>query len=165
MPMKADAGNIDAPWFVNHAPNELKTGRTFSAAIRELFVSRFEAYGFHEKEEFLHVRKRGEIYDCINSCHDEVGTFFRVKAYIWSDRFESDEWSSFSEFIDYFIPKTGRVGTSDFINNLPVFDDLLNEVSDFVMQFENAADYIDYVGEHGNWFAGPRYQKIKSMIE
>lgn len=165
IPMREDAGSMDVSWFVNQVPNELKTRNDILETVRELFVSQLGTYGFYQEDEFLYIRKRNGIYDCIHFYHDEVYTFFRVKVYIWSDRFECNDWSSFSEFIDYFVPVRGWVRTSDFVNNQSVFDDLLKEVSEFVMQFKNEKDYIDYVGEHLNWFTEPRYQKIKSMIE
>ena len=165
IPMREDAGSMDVPWFVNQVPNELKTGNDILEAVRELFVSRFGIYGFYQEDEYLYVRKRNGIYDCIHFHYDEVYTFLRVKVYIWSDRFECNDWSSFSEFIDYFVPVRGWVRTSDFINDPSVFDGLLKEVSEFVMQFKNERDYVDYVGEHLNWFTESRYQKIKSMIE
>ena len=164
IPMKADAGGMDVPWFVNQVPNELQTRRDFSEAVRELFVSRFGIYGFYPEGESLYVRKRKAIYDCIHFYYDEVSTFLYVKAYVWSDRFECADWSPFSEFADYLVPARGCVRTSDFINDRSVFDGLMREVSGFVSQFKDERDYIDYVGKHGNCFAAPRYQKIRSLI-
>ena len=145
-------------------PNELKTRRDFSEAVRELFASRFGIYGFYPEGEFLYVRKRNAIYDCIRFYYDEVSTFLYVKAYVWSDRFECADWSPFSEFTDDLVPAKGCVRTSDFINDRSVFDGLMREVSGFVSQFKDERDYIDYVGKHGNCLAAPRYQKIRSLI-
>ena len=163
VPIDDGAGGMPPAWFINDIPNELKTASDFRKEIHSLFERNFEKYGFSFLDEHkIYVRERGELFDCIYFWHDEVSTFFRVKAWIWSKRLEGGEIPAFSELVDYYVP--GLIRTADFLRDENAFDALLEKAIAFTGQFTTVREYVDYLKNNGNWLAKPRWDEINALL-
>lgn len=154
-PIVDGAGGLVPSWFINDIPGELKVYAEFRAEINR----GLEKYGFRYLEDrFLYVRKRGELYDCMFFDFDRLATFFRVRTFVWSDRFGCDEVTAFVALVDYFVP--GLIRTADFLRDEGAFDALLEKTSAFTGQFTTPREYVDYINENGNRVAKRRLEKI-----
>lgn len=155
------AGGMDVPWFTNRTANELQTEATFDHAIAA-YLTQNTAYT--RTDDRLYIRKRGEIYDCIMLCYDELSTFTRIKTYPWHDALCSEHWSTYSEFIEHYLPDNTWARTADLLADPARLDSLVAQATRFTAQFHNLQDYLAYMDEHGNWVAENYREHIHACV-
>lgn len=116
-------------------------------------------------DNFLFARKRANgVYDCMRFIFDDFGIFFKIKLFMWDDRWDGYEWSGFNDFVDCFIPGEMPARSMEFFRDESFRKNMMRDVIDCFDEFGDINDYVDYVGVSGNYFGKMAYPDLKKLI-
>ncbi|MBR3482646.1 MAG: hypothetical protein IKH45_07155 [Neisseriaceae bacterium] len=172
-----DAGGLPVAWFGNDIANEMQNCKEFGEKIEQLFENYAKNSGFSPtntlSRHFINnngsARQRGDIYECFHVFFDDLNTFFRVIAYIWSDECVGYGAPVFYNLNDDWFPRTEWCRIADILHNPQMIETLFVELNAFWQQFNTPLDWFSYLTaedyKHANYACERYFPHLKKFVE
>ena len=165
-----DAGGLPVAWFSNDIANEMQNCQEFGEKIEQLFENYAKNAGFSAIDTLNNgfARQRGDIYECFHLYFDDLVTFFRVSAYVWSDACVGYGVSVFSNLNNDLFPHIEWLRVADVLRQPQMIETLFAELNAFWQQFNTPLDWLNYLtvedGKHANYLCRRDLPDLKKAL-